>query len=246
MSDINWKDGAVCFAYNKQWFHRNGDADGVSEADLVSESGGGVAGTILVIDRADFQLNEIRVGDFIPESEIDTEQKYNEVAEVFGLFGFEFKSYGVNHYNAFKIGENLACCDDGLFQTYDDTANCKRQLTYHQIIAIGKLKRMMLDKVEAQLIGKSNLPEIPDSSDQVKNPTHYHLIEGVESIEIIARSMTKEQWKGFCLGNMLKYRIRAGKKDALKQDIEKANFYGELYEMHKEKCYDQTNHKTNA
>lgn len=29
-----------------------------------------------------------------------------------------------------------------------------------------------------------------------------------------------------------------GKKDALHQDIEKANFYGELYEMHKEKCYD--------
>lgn len=29
-----------------------------------------------------------------------------------------------------------------------------------------------------------------------------------------------------------------GKKDLLQQDIEKANFYGDLYEMHKEKCYD--------
>ena len=49
----------------------------------------------------------------------------------------------------------------------------------------------------------------------VKNPKHYQLIEGIESIDIIARSMTVEQFRGFCLGNILKYRIRAGKKDTL-------------------------------
>lgn len=79
--------------------------------------------------------------------------------------------------------------------------------------------------------------KINDELDQVENPSHYQLIEGVESIEIISRSMTQEQWRGFCLGNMLKYRIRAGKKDKLQQDIDKANFYGELYETHKTKCY---------
>lgn len=79
--------------------------------------------------------------------------------------------------------------------------------------------------------------KIIDELDQVKSPSYYQLIEGVESIEIIARSMTVEQWHGFCLGNMLKYRIRAGKKDKLQQDIDKANFYGELYEMHKGKCH---------
>ncbi len=73
--------------------------------------------------------------------------------------------------------------------------------------------------------------------DNVKNPKHYQIIEGVESIELIARSMTKEQWKGFCLGNIMKYRIRAGKKDALDQDIAKADFYGELYEKYKDYCY---------
>ena len=76
------------------------------------------------------------------------------------------------------------------------------------------------------------------SADCVKSPNHYQLMGGIELIEIIARSMTKEQWKGFCLGNMLKYRIRAGKKGCLQQDIDKANFYGELYEMHKGKCYE--------
>ena len=74
-------------------------------------------------------------------------------------------------------------------------------------------------------------------SDNVRNPKHYQIIEGVESIELIARSMTQEQWKCFCLGNIMKYRIRAGKKDALDQDIAKADFYKELYEMHKGKCY---------
>ena len=77
-------------------------------------------------------------------------------------------------------------------------------------------------------------------ADQVRNPKHYQILDGVESIEIIARSMTMEQWHGFCLGNILKYRIRAGNKDKLEQDIAKADFYKELYEQHKTVCSDYT------
>ena len=73
-------------------------------------------------------------------------------------------------------------------------------------------------------------------NDQIKNPKHYQILEGVESIEIIASALTEDQWKGFCLGNILKYRIRAGKKDELTQDIGKADFYEELYDMHKNLC----------
>jgi hypothetical protein len=73
-------------------------------------------------------------------------------------------------------------------------------------------------------------------NDQVKNPSHYQIIEGFESITIIASALTVEQWKGFCIGNILKYRIRAGKKGDLKQDIDKADFYEELYEQHKHLC----------
>ena len=72
--------------------------------------------------------------------------------------------------------------------------------------------------------------------DNIKNPSHYQILEGAESIEIIASCMTVEQWHGFCLGNILKYRIRAGKKDKLEQDIGKADFYGELYLKHKSLC----------
>lgn len=79
-------------------------------------------------------------------------------------------------------------------------------------------------------------PDAGRVDDSVKNPNHYKLMKGVESIEIIARSMTEQQWHGFCLGNIIKYRLRAGKKDSLNQDIDKANFYSDLFDMHVSKC----------
>lgn len=75
----------------------------------------------------------------------------------------------------------------------------------------------------------------------VKKPSHYQLFDGVEAIEVIARSMTAEMFKGYCLGNILKYRLRAGKKGemaTLEKDTAKAEFYKELYEKHKGLCYD--------
>ena len=74
--------------------------------------------------------------------------------------------------------------------------------------------------------------------DNVKRPAHYQIIDGIESIDVIARSMTVEQFKGFCLGNILKYRIRAGKKDSLEQDIAKANEYEKIFETKKYLCID--------
>lgn len=73
-------------------------------------------------------------------------------------------------------------------------------------------------------------------SDQVKNPSHYQFFDGVEVIEIIAKSLTVEQFKGYCLANRLKYRLRAGNKDNLEQDIAKSDFYVQLYEKHKHLC----------
>ena len=78
--------------------------------------------------------------------------------------------------------------------------------------------------------------EIASKSDAVKNPSHYQVIDGVEAIEIIASVMSDEQWKGYCLGNIIKYRLRAGKKNKLDQDIGKADFYNELYDLHKHLC----------
>ena len=71
--------------------------------------------------------------------------------------------------------------------------------------------------------------------DAVINPNHYDMM-GANTIEILAAAMTEAEWRGFCLGNTLKYRIRAGKKDDLQQDIDKANNYERLYEKHKHLC----------
>lgn len=76
--------------------------------------------------------------------------------------------------------------------------------------------------------------------DGVRKPSHYQVFDGVESIEIIARSMTVSEFRGFCMGNVLKYRLRAGKKSEMattEKDLNKAAFYQELFDLHKGKCY---------
>lgn len=75
-------------------------------------------------------------------------------------------------------------------------------------------------------------------SDAVNSPQHYQFFPDLEAIEVIARSMTREQFYGYCLGNRLKYRLRAGNKDKLEQDIAKSDKYLELYEQHRGKCID--------
>jgi hypothetical protein len=59
--------------------------------------------------------------------------------------------------------------------------------------------------------------------DLVNNPSHYGGAENpYEAIKIV------EAWNlGFCLGNVIKYVSRAGKKDnnTLLQDLEKARWY---------------------
>ena len=82
-----------------------------------------------------------------------------------------------------------------------------------------------------EIIYQDEKPE----NNQVKNPSHYDFY-GANSIENIACALTQSEWKGFCKGSSLKYRIRAGKKDNLQQDIDKANNFESLYEEHKHLC----------
>lgn len=110
-------------------------------------------------------------------------------------------------------------------------------------ITLGEIRAMDPRK------SKSDKPEVTPTDEQpstesiegVTKPSHYMLFDDIEAIEVIARSMTREQFKGYCFGNVLKYRLRAGRKSELaylEKDMAKAGFYGELYEKHKDKCYD--------
>lgn len=83
--------------------------------------------------------------------------------------------------------------------------------------------------------GAKNFTLLP-AEDTVKKPKRYELFPGIESIQVIARTMTVAEFRGFCLGNTLKYRLRAGKKDDVKQELAKAEFYKELFERHRGEC----------
>lgn len=96
------------------------------------------------------------------------------------------------------------------------------------------------DEMDSRKASEAPEVEQEETIEGVTKPSHYALFDDIEAIEIIARSMTREQFKGYCLGNILKYRLRAGKKSELaylEKDLAKADFYGELYEQHKDKCY---------
>lgn len=73
-------------------------------------------------------------------------------------------------------------------------------------------------------------------ADVINSPKHYSVFESVEAIQVIASSMTQDQFYGYCLGNILKYRLRAGGKDDVMQELGKADKYQELYTQHKHLC----------
>lgn len=60
--------------------------------------------------------------------------------------------------------------------------------------------------------------------DNINNPNHYKLSCGIESIEIIKRVLGTKGFVAFCFGNILKYLIRAEKKNKA-EDYKKAAKY---------------------
>ena len=62
--------------------------------------------------------------------------------------------------------------------------------------------------------------------------SRYYDHGGIETLDIIKAKLTQEQYKGFLLGNVIKYSCRANFKDSFERDIEKACFYNaELKEI---------------
>ena len=155
MSDINWKDGKVCYAYGVQW-------NDCGARFSCSEGASFMLGDAeYLISNKDFKLNAIQVGDFIPASELDTEQKYNEVVEVFGLFGFK-RFDDASYADTIKAKTDSSCLKvNPSGELICNWHKGNRQLTYSQIIAIGKLKRMMLERERSR---GGYIDEIPDNT----------------------------------------------------------------------------------
>ena len=66
-----------------------------------------------------------------------------------------------------------------------------------------------------------------DNSHPLKNPesSHYDLWSGLEAIEVLEAVMTKEELIGWCKGNILKYRLRVGRKDEPLKELKKIETY---------------------
>ena len=70
------------------------------------------------------------------------------------------------------------------------------------------------------LIGEGTVAE-----DKIKSPSHYKL-EGLncETIDVVKARLGKEGFKAFCIGNVIKYVLRAEKKNGL-EDYKKSRQY---------------------
>ena len=70
--------------------------------------------------------------------------------------------------------------------------------------------------------------EEKQENDMVHKPKHYQIYPDMEVIDVIKKTLTLEEFVGYCKGNSIKYRLRAGKKDDALQDIAKAETYEEF------------------
>lgn len=67
--------------------------------------------------------------------------------------------------------------------------------------------------------------ENSDTEDNVNSPNHYKLAGlDVEVIDVIRASMSPEEFKGYCKGNVIKYVTRENKKNGM-EDLRKAKKY---------------------
>ena len=130
----------------------------------------------------------------------------------------------------YKIGDKLNC-HNGITGTCDFSANSIYEIAT-QRQQDGKFV-IFDDNNEAEFFDEKQLSFyfvlIDDNKAKNPNSKHYELWENFEAIDIIKLALTDEEYKGFLKGNILKYRLRAGKKnienDNIIKDINKSIDY---------------------
>lgn len=83
------------------------------------------------------------------------------------------------------------------------------------------------DEYDEKLLqsAKEFLDMCEKDEDKIKSPNHYKLEGlGIESIDIIKSRLGKDGFKAFCVGNVIKYILRAEKKNGL-EDYKKSGQY---------------------
>lgn len=63
----------------------------------------------------------------------------------------------------------------------------------------------------------------PNPHNMVKQPGHYKIFPDEEVIDLIKKCLTEEEFRGYCKGNILKYRLRD--KNDIIEDFDKSKEY---------------------
>ena len=116
----------------------------------------------------------------------------------------------------------------------------RQALQYRTPEGLYDMKEALQERITDMKIGTKcdrNKPISTTDNDPVSSPNHY-LKLGYECIEIIACSLSKEAFKGYCMGNFLKYRFRMGDKGEMQQDFSKSKEYLMLYDKYSHLCKD--------
>ncbi|MEJ8751642.1 DUF3310 domain-containing protein [Lagierella sp. ICN-221743] len=100
----------------------------------------------------------------------------------------------------------------------------KRSIDPFTNFIMGILDEIIEDLEDEECKGCENCTDC-HCQDNIKQPSHYKL-DGlnVESIDVIKAVLGKDGFKSFCIGNCLKYLIRAEKKNGL-EDYRKCKVY---------------------
>lgn len=137
--------------------------------------------------------------------------------------------------NKFKVGDKVVI-DKEEWKEHGLGSPANYDLSFENIYRIERTTATLVWVDGSHISFHYDFFKLAEKEEAVHSPKHYAVFDDVEAIEIIARSMTKEMFKGYCFGNLLKYRLRAGNKDDVKQELGKADKYKELYEKYKDLC----------
>ena len=118
---------------------------------------------------------------------------------------------------------NVSCADCS--NCADNCDNCKDASGFSNESRQQHDAPLMSDNLRSEIDAANKISAIKNGSP--KDPkSRYYDVGGLETLDIIKAKLTPEQFRGFLLGNIIKYSCRANHKGEFDRDIEKVKFYG--------------------
>lgn len=105
---------------------------------------------------------------------------------------------------------------------------------YKFILKTDRSENLMSNKAPGHVavqgvgIAPEGTPVRPIDDGSAATSPHYNSLP-IQPLMLMEAVMTREEFLGFLKGNMIKYAMRAGKKDAVAKDVTKYNQYKEFY-----------------